>query len=402
MQFKRACTLLSLLALGISLSGCGQQTSEVGNTDAQKSQTAAKGAEPKLKKESFGKLPDGTEVDSYTLTNKNGVEVKITNYGATVTSIKAPDRNGKFDDVTLGYDSIDGYLAKNPHMGSLAGRYANRIGKGEFKLGGKTITLAKNNGPNHLHGGPNGFYKQLWKATDVSSKEGIAVRMTYLSKDGEENYPGNLEATVTYTLTEQNELKIEYSATTDKETVVNLTNHSYFNLAGAGNGDILGHQMKINAKQTTPVDSTMIPTGKFADVAGTPFDFSKLTAIGARINDPHEQIVIGKGYDHNFVLNTDGLDKNGKLGVQAVEVYEPTTGRVMEVFTDQPGVQLYTANFLDGTIIGKGGKTYPRRGAFCLETQHYPDSPNKPNFPSTVLKPGEKYQTTTIYKFFAR
>ena len=397
MQFKRAWTLLSLIALGISLSGCGQQTSEVGNTDAQKSQTAAKGAEPKLKKESFGKLPDGTEVDSYTLTNKNGVEVKITNYGATVTSIKVPDRSGKMDDVALGYDNIAGYLAKNPHMGSLAGRYANRIANGEFKLGGKTITLAKNNGPNHLHGGPNGFYKQLWKASDASGAAGAAVRMTYLSKDGEENYPGNLEATVTYTLTDQNELKIEYSATTDKETVVNLTNHSYFNLAGAGNGDILGHQLKINAKQTTPVDKTMIPTGKLADVAGTPFDFSKLTAIGARIGDPHEQIVIGNGYDHNFVLDT-----GGKLDVQTVEVYERTTGRVMEVFTDQPGVQLYTANFLDGTITGKGGKTYPRRGAFCLETQHYPDSPNKPNFPSTVLKPGEKYQTTTIYKFSAR
>lgn len=396
MLFKRAMTLASLLALGLGLSGCGQ-TSEADKNSAPKAEMAAKGAESKLKKESFGKLADGTEVDSYTLTNKNGVEVKITNYGATVTSIKAPDRNGKLDDVTLGYDNIAGYLAKNPHLGSLAGRYANRIGKGEFKLGGKTFTLAKNNGENHLHGGPNGFFKQLWKATDASGAAGLAVRMTYLSKDGEENYPGNLEATVTYTLTDRNELKIEYSATTDKETVVNLTNHSYFNLAGAGNGDILGHQLKINAKQTTPVDKTMIPTGNLADVAGTPFDFSKLTAIGARIDDPHEQIVIGKGYDHNFVLDT-----GGKLDAQAVEVYEPTTGRVMEVFTDQPGVQLYTANFLDGSIIGKGGKAYPRRSAFCLETQHYPDSPNKPNFPSATLKPGEKYQTTTIYKFSAR
>lgn len=397
MKFKRAMTLLSLLALGAGLSGCGQQPSETGKNNPTKTEMTAKGTEAKLKKESFGKLPDGAEVDSYTLTNKNGVEVKITNYGATVTSIKVPDRNGKLDDVALGYDSIAGYLAKNPHLGSLAGRYANRIGKGEFKLGGKTITLAKNNGENHLHGGPNGFFKQLWKAADASGAAGVAVRMTYLSKDGEENYPGNLEATVTYTLTDRNELKIEYSATTDKETVVNLTNHSYFNLAGAGNGDILGHQLKINAKQTTPVDKTMIPTGKLADVAGTPFDFSKLTAIGARIDDPHEQIVIGKGYDHNFVLDT-----GGKLDAQAVEVYEPTTGRVMEVFTDQPGVQLYTANFLDGSIIGKGGKAYPRRSAFCLETQHYPDSPNKPNFPSTTLKPGEKYQTTTIYKFSAR
>lgn len=397
MQLKRAWTLLSLIALGISLSGCGQPTSEAGSTSAPKTEMAAKGVEPKLKKESFGKLPDGTEVDSYTLTNKNGVEVKITNYGATVTSIKVPDRSGKLDDVTLGYDSIDGYLAKNPHMGSLAGRYANRIANGEFKLGGKTITLAKNNGPNHLHGGPNGFYKQIWKASDASNKEGIAVRMTYLSKDGEENYPGNLDVTVTYTLTEQNELKIDYLATTDKETVVNLTNHSYFNLAGAGSGDVLGHQLKINAKNTTEIDKTLIPTGKLSPVAGTPFDFGKLTAIGARINDTNEQLQIGKGYDHNFVLDT-----GGKLDAQAVEVYEPTTGRVMEVFTDQPGVQLYTANHLDGSIIGKGGKAYKQRGAFCLETQHHPDSPNKPNFPSTALKPGEKYQTTTIYKFSAR
>lgn len=397
MQFKRACTLLSLLALGVSLSGCGQPATEAGKTNAPNAETATKGAEPKLKKESFGKLPDGTEVDSWTLTNKNGVEVKITNYGATVTSIKAPDRNGKMDDVTLGYDSIDGYLAKNPHMGSLAGRYANRIANGEFKIGGKTISLAKNNGPNHLHGGPNGFYKQIWKASDVSDKKGIAVRMTYLSKDGEENYPGNLEATVTYTLTDQNELKIDYLATTDKETVVNLTNHSYFNLAGAGSGDVLNHQLKINAKNTTEIDKTLIPTGKLSSVTGTPFDFTKLTAIGARIEDASEQLQIGKGYDHNFVL-----DNGGKLDVQAVEVYEPTTGRVMEVFTDQPGVQLYTANHLDGSIIGKGGKTYQKRGAFCLETQHYPDSPNKPNFPSTALKPGDKYQTTTIYKFSAR
>ena len=396
MLFKRAMTLASLLALAAALNGCGQ-SSEAGKTDAPKTQTAVKGAEPKLKKESFGKLADGTEVDSYTLTNKNGVEVKITNYGATVTSIKAPDRNGKLDDVALGYDNIAGYLAKNPHMGSLAGRYANRIANGEFKLGGKTITLAKNNGPNHLHGGPNGCYKQLWKATDASGAAGAAVRMTYLSKDGEENYPGNLEATVTYTLTDQNELKIDYLATTDKETVVNLTNHSYFNLAGAGSGDVLNHQLKINAKNTTEIDKTLIPTGKLSPVAGTPFDFGKLTAIGARINDANEQLQIGKGYDHNFVLDT-----GGKLDAQAVEVYEPTTGRVMEVFTDQPGVQLYTANHLDGSIIGKGGKAYKQRGAFCLETQHYPDSPNKPNFPSTVLKPGEKYQTTTIYKFSAR
>ncbi len=395
MRLKRAMTLLSLLALGGLLGACGHHDMETGK--APSTDTTAKGAEAKLKKESFGKLPDGTPVDVYTLTNKNGVEAKITNYGATLTSIKAPDRTGKLDDVVLGYDSIDGYLAKNPHLGAIAGRYANRIANGEFKLNGKTYTLAKNNGPNHLHGGPNGFYKQIWTASDASGKDGQAVSFKYLSKDGEENYPGNLTAIVTYTLTDKNELKIDYQATTDKDTVLNLTNHAYFNLAGAGSGDVLGHELKINSKETTVVDKTLIPTGKMAPVAGTPFDFNKLTAIGARINDKNEQLEIGQGYDHNFVLAT-----GGSLAAQAVEVYEPTTGRVMEVFTDQPGVQLYTANHLDGSIIGKGGKTYNKRGGFCLETQHYPDSPNKPNFPTTVLKPGEKFQSTTIFKFSAR
>ena len=395
MRLKRAMTLLSLLALGGLLGACGHHGMETGK--APSTDTTAKGAEAKLKKESFGKLPDGTPVDVYTLTNKNGVEAKITNYGATLTSIKAPDRTGKMDDVVLGYDSIDGYLAKNPHLGAIAGRYANRIANGEFKLDGKTYTLAKNNGPNHLHGGPNGFYKQIWTASDASGKDGQAVSFKYLSKDGEENYPGNLTAIVTYTLTDKNELKIDYQATTDKDTVLNLTNHAYFNLAGAGSGDVLGHELKINSKETTVVDKTLIPTGKMAPVAGTPFDFSKLTAIGARINDKNEQLEIGQGYDHNFVLAT-----GGSLAAQAVEVYEPTTGRVMEVFTDQPGVQLYTANHLDGTIVGKAGKTYNKRGGFCLETQHYPDSPNKPNFPTTTLKPGEKFHSTTIFKFSAR
>ena len=395
MRLKRAMTLLSLLALGGLLGACGHHGMETGK--APSTDTTAKGAEAKLKKESFGKLPDGTPVDVYTLTNKNGVEAKITNYGATLTSIKAPDRTGKMDDVVLGYDSIDGYLAKNPHLGAIAGRYANRIANGEFKLNGKTYTLAKNNGPNHLHGGPNGFYKQIWTASDASGKDGQAVSFKYLSKDGEENYPGNLTAIVTYTLTDKNELKIDYQATTDKDTVLNLTNHAYFNLAGAGSGDVLGHELKINSKETTVVDKTLIPTGKMAPVAGTPFDFSKLTAIGARINDKNEQLEIGQGYDHNFVLAT-----GGSLTAQAVEVYEPSTGRVMEVFTDQPGVQLYTANHLDGSIVGKAGKTYNKRGGFCLETQHYPDSPNKPNFPTTTLKPGEKFHSTTIFKFSAR
>jgi len=392
MRLKQLVVTLSLLSLAL-FAACSQKSTEQ-STQPQK-ESSKEGMAQTLKKESFGKLADGTPVDSYTLTNKNGVEVKITNYGATITSIKAPDKNGKFEDVVLGYDSIDGYLAKNPHLGAVAGRYANRIAKGQFTLNGKTYTLAKNNGENHLHGGPKGFYQVLWTATPAESKDGVT--MHYLSKDGEEGYPGNLDVTVTYTLTDINELKIAYAATTDKDTILNLTNHSYFNLAGAGNGDILKHELKINAPQITPVDKTLIPTGDVRQVAGTPFDFSKLTAIGAHINDPDEQLIIGKGYDHNFVL-----DVNNSIGTPAVEVYEPTTGRVMQVYTDQPGVQLYTGNFLDGTITGKGGKVYNQRYGFCLETQHYPDSPNKPNFPNVVLKPGQRFVSTTIFKFSAR
>lgn len=397
MQFKQLPKQLfdplSLFILAATFAACGQQPQSTTNT----SKTEKEVMKPSVKKESFGKLPDGTTIDSYTLANKNGVEVKITNYGATVTSIKVPDRSGKFEDVALGYDSIDGYLAKNPHLGSVAGRYANRIAKGEFTLNGKAYKLAKNNGENHLHGGPKGFYQALWTATPVESGDNVGLTLKYLSKDGEEGYPGNLDVTVTYTLTGDNALKIDYAATTDKDTILNLTNHSYFNLAGAGNGDILKHELKINSEQITPVDSTMIPTGDVKPVAGTPFDFSKLTAIGARINDQDEQLILGKGYDHNFILNV-----NNTISTPAVEVYEPTTGRVMEVFTNQPGVQLYTGNFLDGTITGKGGKVYNQRYGFCLETQHYPDSPNKPNFPNVVLKTGQRFDSTTIYKFSSR
>ena len=390
---KRLLMTITLVALAVAFAACGQQPQSTTNTG----KTEKESMKPSVKKDSFGKLADGTPVDSYTLTNKNGVEVKITNYGATITSIKVPDRSGKFDDVTLGYDSIDGYLAKNPHLGAVAGRFANRIAKGEFNLNGKAYKLAKNNGENHLHGGPKGFYQAMWTATPIESGDTVGVTLKYLSKDGEEGYPGNLDVTVTYTLNGENALKIGYAATTDKDTILNLTNHSYFNLAGAGNGDILGHQLKINSEQITPVDSTMIPTGDVKPVAGTPFDFSKLTAIGARINDQDEQLILGKGYDHNFILNV-----NNTLATPAAEVYEPTTGRVMDVFTNQPGVQLYTGNFLDGTITGKGGKVYKQRYGFCLETQHYPDSPNKPNFPTVVLKPGQQFDSTTIFKFSTR
>ena len=347
------------------------------------------------KKSPFGKTSDGEAVDLYTLTNKNGVEAAITTYGGSLASLKVPDRSGRLGDVVLGFDSVDGYVNNTSYIGALIGRYGNRIGHAEFKLAGKTYTLAKNNGENTLHGGIKGFNKAVWKAKEIPAKDGQALELTYLSKDGEEGFPGNLHIRVIYTLTDSNALKIEYSATTDKETVLNLTNHSYFNLAGPGSGDILGHVMMINADKITPVDSGLIPTGELRDVAGTPFDFRKPTAIGARINADDEQIKLGGGYDHNFVLNR----KPGDPISLAARVTEPTTGRVMEVWTTEPGVQFYTGNFLDGSLKGKGGINYTKRSAFCLETQHIPYSPNKPKFPSTELKPGQRYHTTTIYKF---
>jgi len=347
------------------------------------------------KKTPFGKTPDGEAVDLYTLTNKSGVEAAITNYGGSVVSLKVPDRDGKLGDVVLGFDSVDGYVNNTSYLGALIGRYGNRIGHAEFKLDGKTYTLAKNNGENTLHGGTKGFNKAVWTAKEIPAKDGQALELTYLSKDGEEGFPGNLHVRVIYTLTDENALKIDYFATTDKDTVVNLTNHSYFNLAGPASGDILGHIMMIEADKFTPVDSGLIPTGELRDVAGTPFDFRKPTEVGARINSDDEQIKLGGGYDHNFVLRR----KPGEAVSLAARVTEPKTGRVMEVWTTQPGVQFYTGNFLDGSLHGKSGISYTKRSAFCLETQHFPDSPNKPKFPSTELKPGERYHTTTIYKF---
>jgi aldose 1-epimerase len=346
-------------------------------------------------KKSFGKTPDGQPVDLFVLANKNGAEVSITNYGGAVVSVKVPDRNGKLADVVLGYDTIDGYVNDKSYFGALIGRYGNRIGHAQFVLDGKTYTLAKNNGENSLHGGVKGFNKAVWTAKTLSSKDGQALELSYLSKDGEEGFPGNLKVTVTYTWTDANALKIEYSATTDKKTVVNLTNHSYFNLAGQGNGDILSHLLTIGADKFTPVDSGLIPTGELREIAGTPFDFRKPTAIGARIDQDDEQLKLGGGYDHNFVLRRSA----GSSESLAARVVEPTTGRVLEVWTDEPGVQFYTGNFLDGKTAGKGGATYPKRAAFCLETQHFPDSPNQPKFPSVVLSPGERYHTITTYKF---
>ncbi|MCI0490666.1 MAG: galactose mutarotase [Blastocatellia bacterium] len=352
-------------------------------------------AKPKIEKQPFGKTSDGQAVDLYTLTNTGGVEVKITNYGGTVVSLKVPDRNGHKADVVLGHDNLDGYMTNNPYFGSIIGRYGNRIGKGRFSLNGQEYTLAKNNGENHLHGGIKGFDKVVWEAKEIDDKDGAGLSLNYVSKDGEEGYPGNLSVTVVYTLTDDNELKIDYTAATDKDTVVNLTHHSYFNLAGEGS--ILDHELMLEAGRFTPVDTGLIPTGELRSVKGTPMDFTQPTAIGARIDDDYEQLVLGKGYDHNWALESGG----GKLSL-AARVSEPKAGRVMEVYTTEPGIQFYTGNFLDGSITGKGGQVYQRRYGFCLETQHFPDSPNKPDFPSTLLKPGRKYMTTTVYKFSAK
>ena len=350
------------------------------------------------KREGFGQTRDGQAVDIYTLKNRRGAEVRITTYGGTVVSLKVPDRAGKFDDVVLGFDDIEGFQKTTTYMGALIGRYANRIAKGRFTLNGEGYTLATNNGENHLHGGVRGFDKVVWKARPLAARAGQSLELTYLSRDGEEGYPGNLDVRVVYTLTGANELKIDYYATTDKDTVVNLTNHNYYNLAGQGNGDILGHLLTVNASRFTPTDAGAIPTGELRPVRGTPFDFTRPTAIGARINQDEEQLKLGKGYDHNFVVN----GRPGTLRL-AARVSEPTTGRVMETWTTEPGVQLYTGNYLDGSDVGKGGKPYRHRYGFCLETQHYPDSPNRPGeFPSTVLRKGARFRSTTVYKFSAR
>jgi aldose 1-epimerase len=342
----------------------------------------------------FGTLPGGENVSLYTLSNARGMRVAVTNYGGTVVSIHAPDRDGRTADVVLGYVALDGYLKASPYFGSIVGRYANRIAKGRFTLDGRTYTLATNNGENALHGGKKGFDKVVWQARPSTTPAGPAVTLSYTSPDGEEGYPGTLKAEVTYTLTDDNELRIDYAATTDKPTVVNLSNHSYFNLGGPDERDILSHLLTIDADRYTPVDPTLIPTGQLAPVEGTPFDFRKPTPIGSRIEADDEQLRRGRGYDHNFVLNGEA----GKLR-PVVRLAHGPSGRVMEILTTEPGVQFYSGNFLDGSITGKGGKVYVRRAGLCLETQHYPDSPNHQAFPSTVLRPGERYRSTTIYRF---
>jgi aldose 1-epimerase len=349
---------------------------------------------PMVTKEAFGTTRDGKSVDVYTLTNAHGIEVRAITYGGIIISLRVPDKDGQFDDVALGFANLNGYLTAHPYFGAIIGRYGNRIAKGRFTLDGKEYTLATNDGPNHLHGGVKGFDKVVWQAEPSQSKDGVGVIFTYTSPDGEEGYPGNLSVKVTYTLNDKNELIFDYQATTDKATPVNLTQHTYFNLAGDGKRDILGHELMLNADHFTPIDKTLIPTGEIRSVKGTPFDFTKPTAIGARINEKDEQLIFGHGYDHNFVLNRKG---NG-LSL-AARVYEPTTGRVVEVYSTEPGVQFYSGNFLDGTITGKQGHVYKQRYGFCLETQHFPDSPNQPRFPSTVLRPGQTYHSRSVYKF---
>ena len=338
------------------------------------------------------KVSDFSSIKEYTLVNKNGMEVRLTNYGARITAIKVADRDGNLADVVLGHDSVEKYInaQDRPYFGCIVGRYGNRIAKGRFTLDGTEYVLATNNGENHLHGGNIGFDKRVW---DAATSDGSVI-FTMKAYDGEEGYPGNLDVKVTYTLTDDNELKISYLATTDKATPVNLTNHAYFNLAGEGNGTILDHELMINADSFTPVDEGLIPTGEFRPVKGTPFDFTTPKAIGRDIKQQNTQLEYGKGYDHNFVLNKGA----GEMTLAAV-LYEPGSGRVMETYTREPGVQFYCGNFLNGCLTGKSGKVYPFRGGLCLETQHYPDSPNQKNFPSTILKPGEKYETVTVYKF---
>jgi aldose 1-epimerase len=344
-----------------------------------------------VKKELFGKIADGADVDLYVLTNANGMKAKIMTYGAILTALEVPDKDGQLGDVVLGFDNLASYLAGHPHFGATTGRVANRIAKGKFTLDGKEYTLAVNNGPNALHGGRKGFDKVVWKAEPIESSGSVGVQLTYVSKDGEEGYPGNLTTVVTYSLTNQNELRIDYKATTDKPTPINLTNHSYFNLGGPASGNILDHELELEADEYTPADDTLIPTGEIRSVKGTPLDFTKPMKIGSRIAQVADKT---GGYDHNFVIRSKG----NKLAL-AARVYEPKSGRVMEMYTTEPGVQLYTANFLDGKLKGIGGVAYQKHQAFCLEAQHFPDSVNHPDFPSTILRPGQMYTQTTVYKF---
>ncbi|NEE00653.1 aldose epimerase family protein [Phytoactinopolyspora halotolerans] len=351
---------------------------------------------PSISSEPFGTLPDGTDVEIYTLRNSLGMEVTVLTYGGILQRISVPDRRGRLDNVTLGFDNLDDYVERNdPYFGAIIGRYGNRIAGGEFTLDGVEYQLATNNGPNHLHGGDVGFDKRVWEVTDTfADRHSAGLELEYTSPDGEEGYPGTLETTVAYTLTNKNEIVIDYEATTDAPTIVNLTNHAYFNLSGEGSGTIEDHRLRLNASHYTPVDETLIPTGEIAPVAGTPFDFRRSTEIGARIRESHQQLLFGQGYDHNFVLDreSDGLEL-------AAELRDRSSGRTLSIHTTEPGIQFYSGNFLDGSLVGTGGQTYRQSDGLALETQHFPDSPNQPDFPSTVLRPGQTYETTTVYQF---
>ncbi len=380
---KKIIQLITLTALGIS-AACFTGCESMSNTP--------KGT---ITKADFGQTPEGKAVELYTLRNSHGMEATIMTYGGIVTSLKTPDKHGKFGDVVLGYDNLDGYLKSTPYFGALIGRYGNRIARGKFSLDGVEYTLATNNMPNHLHGGLKGFDKVVWTSRALPTAHGPSLILTYVSPSGEEGYPGTLSVTAIYSVTEDDELRVDFSATTSEKTVVNLTHHSYFNLRGSG--DVLGHVVTINADKFTPVDGGLIPTGELRPVAGTPFDFTTPHKIGERINATDEQIKLGGGYDHNWVLNKQGNELS-----LAASVNEPTSGRTMEVWSTEPATQFYTGNFLDGSITGKGGWTYKFREGFCFEPQHYPDSPNHPAFPTTTLNPGEKYHNTIIYKFSAK
>jgi len=359
----------------------------------------ATGADRKVQTSDFGKTREGLSVYRYVLTNNKGAEAVVISYGATLVSLKVPDRAGKPADVVLGYDTLDGYEQGKSYFGGTIGRYGNRIARGEFMLDGTVFHLPKYDGPNSLHGGSVGFNKKIWTGVARSRPDAQVLELSYTSANGEEGYPGTLKVKVTYTLpAEANELHIDYTARTDKDTVINLTNHSYFNLSADMNKEIVDHQLLLRAPRFTPVDSTLIPTGELRAVRGTPFDFTKLTAIGARINQDDEQLKFGKGYDHNWVLERS---EKGGLSL-AAEVFEPSSGRVLDVLTTEPGIQFYSGNFLDGAARGKDGQPYAHRTGFCLETQHFPDSPNHPNFPSTVLKPGETYRSSTVLRFSTR
>jgi aldose 1-epimerase len=385
---------LVLAALAVSLGLLAGAV--VGLSAAGASATAA----PSITSEPFGVTPDGEAVDLYTLTNSNGMEVKVITYGGIMQSVKVPDRDGNFENVNLGFDNLQDYVERSPYFGCITGRYANRIANGEFELDGVTYTLAKNNGPNSLHGGNKGFDKRVWAATPFTNADGVGLRLAYTSPDGEEGYPGTLDVLVTYTLTDDNEIVMNYRATTDKKTIVNLTNHNYWNLAGEGDGTIYDHELFINADRYTPVDDTLIPTGQIATVNNTPLDFRPAETIGDRIRDSHPQLVIGRGYDHNWVLRRPSPTDESMI--RAATLFDPDSGRVLDVLTTEPGIQFYAGNFLDGTLIGTSGRMYRQGDALALETQHYPDSPNHPNFPSTELRTGQRYNTTSIYRFSTR